>query len=246
VAGLEDPLPHDPVRAQPARALSTQTAARPRPTLDAKLTEHRRAVAVAAIALAAVVFACWGLIEVTGEFPGDGAMRPYMGANPSWLDAHRVPQWVTDGVAALTSLAGPPLALVIVVALMLIAYRAGGRRYALLPLAAAAVVFVSAGLKELFGPSPFQEATTPARFGTLPSTHTAFAAAVLGFGAWLALRQRRYAVAALIVVVIAAIGPARVLDSAHWPSDVVAGYALGLAWLLGVLLLGTTRRARST
>jgi membrane-associated phospholipid phosphatase len=30
-------------------------------------------------------------------------------------------------------------------------------------------------------------------------------------------------------------GPVQVLAGSHWPSDVIAGYALGLAWLAVVL-----------
>lgn len=33
-------------------------------------------------------------------------------------------------------------------------------------------------------------------------------------------------------------GPALLLRGVHYPADVLAGYALGLAWLIGVLLLG--------
>jgi membrane-associated phospholipid phosphatase len=41
------------------------------------------------------------------------------------------------------------------------------------------------------------------------------------------------------VVVIAAMGPARVVLGVHWTSDVLAGYA-GLAWLIVLVLFGLT------
>jgi membrane-associated phospholipid phosphatase len=41
-----------------------------------------------------------------------------------------------------------------------------------------------------------------------------------------------------MLVVIACMGPCRVIDGAHWPSDVLAGYCLGLAWTIAVLVLG--------
>ena len=41
-----------------------------------------------------------------------------------------------------------------------------------------------------------------------------------------------------MLLLILAMGPLRVLDGAHWPSDVLAGYALGLAWTITVLVSG--------
>ena len=41
-----------------------------------------------------------------------------------------------------------------------------------------------------------------------------------------------------MLLLILAMGPLRVLDGAHWPSDVLAGYALALAWTIAVLVIG--------
>jgi len=41
-----------------------------------------------------------------------------------------------------------------------------------------------------------------------------------------------------MLLLILGIGPFRVVDGAHWPSDVLAGYALGLAWTIAVLVIG--------
>jgi hypothetical protein len=40
------------------------------------------------------------------------------------------------------------------------------------------------------------------------------------------------------LLLILGIGPFRVVDGAHWPSDVLAGYALGLARSITVLVVG--------
>jgi undecaprenyl-diphosphatase len=73
---------------------------------------------------------------------------------------------------------------------------------------------------------------------SFPSGHTTFAAAVLGFATLLALQQRRYSMAATSALIVAAMGPSRVLLGVHWLSDVAAGYAIGFAWLIFVLLVG--------
>jgi hypothetical protein len=42
-----------------------------------------------------------------------------------------------------------------------------------------------------------------------------------------------------MLALVIGMGPFRIIDGAHWPSDVLAGYALGLAWTIVVLVLGT-------
>jgi undecaprenyl-diphosphatase len=185
----------------------------------------------------AAVFGIWAVIQATGVFPGDRLMQPWLGDNPSWLAAHDVPGWLQSLVSAVTWLGSPVAACLIVAALTAAFWLRDGMRLAWIPAAAAAVVFASAGLKELFGPSPLESQTAFTPTGTLPSTHTAFAASVLGLAVWLALRERRVVAAAALAGVVVFIGPLRVLEGAHWPSDVVAGYALGFAWLLAVLAL---------
>lgn len=80
---------------------------------------------------------------------------------------------------------------------------------------------------------------------SLPSGHAT--AAVVGFGllAWLALhsgpphwRRHRCAIVAASAVLALAVGASRVLLGAHFATDVLAGWALGSAWLaIAVALL---------
>jgi hypothetical protein len=53
-----------------------------------------------------------------------------------------------------------------------------------------------------------------------------------------ALARGHHATFAAMLLLILAMGPLRILDGAHWPSDVLAGYALALAWTIGVLVIG--------
>ncbi|WP_342213568.1 phosphatase PAP2 family protein [Nocardia wallacei] len=76
-----------------------------------------------------------------------------------------------------------------------------------------------------------------------PSGHTLGTTAVVGVVAAvtvLSLRQRvpRAAVAAVAVLFALAVGLSRVYLGVHWPTDVLAGWALGTLWTLaGVTLL---------
>jgi membrane-associated phospholipid phosphatase len=77
------------------------------------------------------------------------------------------------------------------------------------------------------------------RRGAFPSGHTA--TAFLYAGVW-ALSLRRRALAALPVAVAAAVGISRMVVGVHWPSDVLAGAALG--WVAAWLGLRWAGRAR--
>jgi membrane-associated phospholipid phosphatase len=79
-----------------------------------------------------------------------------------------------------------------------------------------------------------------------PSGHATAAAAY--FGAWLylaeSLRPRvRVTVRILAIVLMLAVGVARVMLRAHWPSDVLGGLALGLALASAAAILAARRAA---
>ena len=139
-------------------------------------------------------------------------MRPTLPASVRWaIDALLV--LCTPGVAAAT-----------VLALALLTAWRDRPRHALLAPAAAAVVALTTVIKRA-GPDT-----------SLPSGHAAYAAAVFGLAGWLALREGRRGLAAAAWALPPAIAVARVVERAHWPADVLAGLALGTAWLLALLL----------
>ena len=79
-----------------------------------------------------------------------------------------------------------------------------------------------------------------------PSGHATAAAAY--FGAWLYLAERfrptqRSLVRLVAVIMMLAVGVARVILRAHWPSDVLGGLALGLA-LASAAAIVAVRRAQ--
>ncbi len=89
---------------------------------------------------------------------------------------------------------------------------------------------------------------------SFPSGHAALCVAVYGFLAYLWIRSSRNiaekAVAiALATVLIVLVSLARVRLGAHWPSDIIAGAVLGMAWVSIVIIayrsaMGTTLRGK--
>jgi undecaprenyl-diphosphatase len=103
-------------------------------------------------------------------------------------------------------------------------------------------VAVNTALKTLFGPTQlYADAVGSTESVNFPSGHVAYATALFGFFAFLGLERRRAEVVVVSLLLIVAMGPARIISGAHFPSDVVGGYLVGAAWLCGVVLW-TTRR----
>jgi membrane-associated phospholipid phosphatase len=81
---------------------------------------------------------------------------------------------------------------------------------------------------------------------SFPSGHSTAAAAFFGAVMYLADELPpwlRAWVRALAIIMILLVGAARVILRAHWPSDVLAGIALGLALAAGAGLLASRRSA---
>ena len=72
---------------------------------------------------------------------------------------------------------------------------------------------------------------------SFPSGHVFGSTVFYGFSSFLAIHyglNRRFLVPflAFMAFLILAVGPARIYEQSHWPSDVAAGYLLGALWLL--------------
>ena len=62
---------------------------------------------------------------------------------------------------------------------------------------------------------------------------------MFGYLALVGLERRRPEVAVVALVLVAGMGPARVFDGSHLPSDVLGAYLFGAALALGTMLVVT-------
>lgn len=199
------------------------------------IARHQRALLIAAGLLLVAVFAIFLAVRGLGPLPGE----------------LRFEQWRVDGgypsawdrpLSFVTYLADPWVGVGMVIVLgAVVADEIGWRAAGLVP-AAAASALLSDLLKAVLGPTS-QEYAGAAGINlgpeaNYPSGHTAYAVAVYGLVAWLAYEQGHRALAGALALPVALMGPALALLGNHYPADVLAGYALGLGWLLLVLLVG--------
>lgn len=200
---------------------------------DRLLLEHRRSAIAIATVLALGVGICLVVIELHGSFPGDGRFI-------HWIEHSRAPTALRLPAAAFAALADPFVACVSVLVAFVAVERLIGPRHAVLVLAALAAVALNALLKALVGPTPLQvRAGGPFAPSNFPSGHVVYATALFGMLAWFALARSRRVLFVAMLALVMGMGPFRIVDGAHWPSDVLAGYALGLSWTILVLALGT-------
>jgi membrane-associated phospholipid phosphatase len=188
---------------------------------------HRRSLLAAAVLLGAAVLVLWILAKTTSLFPPATDITAF----EAWR-AHHGP--LRDLAESITALGQPGVALIITAVLAYAARSRFGLPAALSALASLAVVIPTTIAKQM-----------PGQMTSLPSGHAAFAAAVGGYAAWLLLRAGHPRRALALAVLALAMAPARVIEGAHMTIDVVTGVALGIAWLLGVLVLERAWAART-
>lgn len=202
----------------------------------------RREAVVLLLALGSVL-AVWAFVELADEV-GEGAAQPYDERilqalrRPDDPARPRGPGWLVGVAQDLTALGGPTVLTLAVLAVLGYLALAGHRRAAwLVAVASGGGLVVSTVLKAGFGrdrPDVVPH-LAPAFTASFPSGHSMLAAVVyLTLGALLAVilpgrRIRAYALAVALVLVLL-IGVSRVYLGVHYPSDVLAGWAAGLAW----------------
>lgn len=105
------------------------------------------------------------------------------------------------------------------------------------------------GLKELFRrPRPDHPLVEGITNYSFPSGHALMAVAFYGLLFWMGKKyiretRTRFIFCLFMLILIGGIGFSRLYLRVHYPSDVIAGYSLGMAWVWFCLLL--TRRFRS-
>jgi undecaprenyl-diphosphatase len=183
------------------------------------------------LAAAACFAALTAAVVTLGAFPADAVLRQALLAlaTPGVVDAMRIVNSAGDWRMLLPG----------TVALFIVFRRAREQWWLWATLMATAPVMETV-FKQLVGrPRPEGVALG------FPSGHATAAAAFFGAVMLLAgtLPPRVCGwVRALALVMIALVGLARVILGAHWPSDVLAGIALGLALAAGAALLASRPR----
>ncbi|WP_236020571.1 phosphatase PAP2 family protein [Sabulicella rubraurantiaca] len=165
------------------------------------------------------------------------------------------PRWFEEMMRDFTALGGTGVLVLVTAAVFGFLLLTGKRQAAMLVvLSIASGVAVSHGLKWGFGrPRPDLVPHGQSVYSqSFPSGHAMLSAIVyLTLGALLARVQERrrakaypLAVAALLVLLI---GFSRVYLGVHWPSDVLAGWAVGAGWaaLCWLILLTLQRRGQA-
>ena len=195
------------------------------------------------VCLAALVAAGWALGVVTQDvLAGDDAARldrPVL----NWFVEHREP-WLTTAAKIVTELGGSAVLIPVVVV-------AGGwwwwRRHTRRPLALLGAAYLGSEVmfrivKTLTNRARPTDALAVQHFSGLafPSGHATQVAAVWGMLAALVAAvipswRRKVAAWTAAIMIVGVVGVTRLYLGAHWFTDVVAGWALGVLWLTALL-----------
>lgn len=197
---------------------------------------------VAIISLAsALAFAFLG--REVGEAATTNADRRLLRDVIGWTHA-----WPLPLVKAVTDLGTAPA--IIVVTLVVVVQLTRGRRWpdiVVLVVAAIGAILLSTVTKNIFArPRPVEFFRVYAPPNSFPSGHTLNAASMalaLGFVLWRSETRRgaRIAGTAALAVYAACVGASRVVLGVHYPTDVLGGYLLAIAWV--ALLTAVARGA---
>lgn len=224
-------------------------------TLRSFLSAERALVAGLLLCIAGL----WGFAEIYDEIEGgeidefdvwvaDLLRPPENGFNPVG------PDWLVSTAADLTALGGTPV-LVLMIALVC-GYVAVVRRFGLLWLLLVSSVLgtlLNTALKLVIGRQRPDEALhlVEVSNASFPSGHAMLATIVyLTLGAVVAstrprTRERVYVIGAAVLIA-GVVGLTRVYLGVHYPTDVLAGWSVGLSWTVVCLLVAyrISRRER--
>ncbi|MEX0955942.1 MAG: phosphatase PAP2 family protein [Rhizobiaceae bacterium] len=158
--------------------------------------------------------------------------------NPADIADPIGPPWLEETVTEITSLGGYPILVAVVAAVagyLVVVRMFGPALYVVLSVSAGTLL--SQVLKSLYDrPRPdIVEHLVVAHTASFPSGHATMSAVVYLTLAALIVRlvddvRARVYVICVAVLVSVLVGMSRIYLGVHWPSDVAAGWALGVAW----------------
>jgi len=192
------------------------------------------------VGLAIAAFASWVFAEIAEEVL-EKETRALDMAVLQIFESIRTP--ALDRLFAIVTAGGDPLALIILSVAFVVGFirRRRWGEAATMAIAALGALGLNFWLKELFGRArpELWERVVEVRHYSFPSGHAMMSMVVYGFiGYWLAARFRPYQgwLLALATLIVVAIGTSRLYLGVHWPTDVAAGFAAGLVWLVSCIL----------
>jgi membrane-associated phospholipid phosphatase len=234
--------------------METMTRTHWRQFLSRRLTPGEAAGLTLTLGAAAVLALGVGFGELLDNvLDGDGvavADRPVL----QFIAAHRQPWLITT--ARVISDVGSPVGVAVTVAVVGVAL--AWRRLSWLPLVilllgTGGIGMINMTVKHLVSRNrpPLAEAVAGEQGFSFPSGHTTGTTVVWLLTAWLASRvlgswTGRLAVRTGALLMIGAVGATRVYLGVHFPSDVLAGWALGAAWAITIALVVNVWEARRT
>jgi undecaprenyl-diphosphatase len=149
---------------------------------------------------------------------------------------------LTEIMRAFTFIGGP-IALCVLVATAILAFWMAGLRHEarMMTIALGGALVLEIGLKDLFHrarPQPYFNTPLPSSF-SFPSGHALYSMCLFGMLAALVAPRARTRAAKIAIwtgcsLMIGMIGLSRIYLGVHYPSDVLAGYASALVWVLAL------------
>jgi undecaprenyl-diphosphatase len=186
---------------------------------------------------ATIAIACTALFVELASHVKSGATQTFDEAVMRWLGTHRI-DWIERSLVEITALGTGLVVMMIVVisALFLIATQHRFSAFLLL-IASGGGIVLNGVLKASFDrprPQLFEWLTAPVS-SSFPSGHAMSSAIVYFTVAYLIARleKRRWMRAVTIIaslLIVLLISVSRLYLGVHYPSDVVAGVVIGLAW----------------
>lgn len=214
------------------------------PTLGPRLREVlRQGDFLSLVLLLVVVGSVWVFVEIADEVL-EGELRAldnrilWLFRNPADPGDPIGPRWLDEAIRDATALGGPLVLTLLVAAAVVVLWLERHRRAALwLAAASLGALALSSAFKALFArerPDLLPAELLPVTYG-FPSGHSFLSAAVyLTLGALLVhvlpRGRTRTFVLATAVLLAGLTGFSRIYLGVHYPTDVLAGWTLGVGW----------------